>query len=428
MKNIIPVIQHTLTLVAGIVLTLLVLPFIGGSLPFAVDDSLERVPTPVPDTVIPTTLSEQEAILGNLYEQLAPSVVSITFGIQLNGESLFTSVSTGSGFVIDDEGHIVTNAHVVQVPPDVQQLIAESEQDVSIQATQVEVSLFDGTITAAEIIGTDLDSDLAVIKVDLEPDLLFPTTFADSDSLRVGETVLAIGNPFSNDWTMTTGIISALNRSIQGLDGFSIGGVIQTDAAINPGNSGGPLLNLDGEVIGVNSQINSESGVSSGIGFAVPSNLAQRVAQTLIAEGTVEYSFIGIQSLPIDLDLMNAFELPNNLRGVAVLAIFEGMPAADAGVQGLSNTGVDIITAIDDTPVADFDELIGYLAINTVPGDTVTLTIYRGDEFVEIPVTLTERPNSTANADEDETPEDEPAVESDTDDGEEETEEDADLE
>ncbi|MEL6527670.1 MAG: trypsin-like peptidase domain-containing protein, partial [Chloroflexota bacterium] len=267
------------------------------------------------------------------------------------------------------------------------------------------------------------------IKVDLEPDLLFPTTFADSDSLRVGETVLAIGNPFSNDWTMTTGIISALNRSIQGLDGFSIGGVIQTDAAINPGNSGGPLLNLDGEVIGVNSQINSESGVSSGIGFAVPSNLAQRVAQTLIAEGTVEYSFIGIQSLPVDLDLMNAFELPNNLRGVAVLAIFEGMPAADAGVQGLSNTGVDIITAIDDTPVADFDELIGYLAINTVPGDTVTLTIYRGDEFVEIPVTLTERPNSAANADEDEAPEDEPAVESDTDnESEEETEEDADLE
>ncbi|MEO1165779.1 MAG: PDZ domain-containing protein, partial [Chloroflexota bacterium] len=207
--------------------------------------------------------------------------------------------------------------------------------------------------------------------------------------------------------------------------------------AINPGNSGGPLLNLDGEVIGVNSQINSESGVSSGIGFAVPSNLAQRVALTLIAEGTVEYSFIGIQSLPVDLDLMNAFELPNNLRGVAVLAIFEGMPAADAGVQGLSNTGVDIITAIDDTPVADFDELIGYLAINTVPGDTVTLTIYRDDEFVEIPVTLTERPNSTANADDTE-PEDEPAEDeapesdtedSDTDDeGEEETEEDTDLE
>lgn len=428
MKNIISVLQHALTLVAGVVLTLLALPFLGGILPDVQTRSSEIAPTPIPDTVVPVTLSEQEAILGELYTRLAPSVVSINYGIRLEGEQFFTSVSSGSGFVIDADGHIVTNAHVVQLSQDIQTLIEESEQTIEIAETRVEVSFFDGTLTDAEIIGIDLDSDLAVVRVNLDPNLLVPTTFADSDTLRVGESVVAIGNPFSNDWTMTTGIISALNRSIAGLDGFSIGGVIQTDAAINPGNSGGPLLNLEGEVIGVNSQINSESGSNSGIGFAVPSNLVRRVAETLIEDGSIDYSFIGIQSIPVDLDLVNAFDLPNNLRGVAVLAIFEGTPAADGGVQGMSNTSVDVITAIDGVAVGDFDELIGYLAINTEPGDTVTLSIYREGDTLELPVTLTTRPNTdTAPEDDVEDAEEQEEQEEDSDESTEED-EDADLE
>lgn len=397
-RNYFSIARYSLIFLAGMLLTVIISSFFR---PSPSDLSLTTLPTAPSDAVVPISLNEQELILGQLYETAAPSVVSINHALRFEDDFVFTSISSGSGFVIHSDGYIVTNAHVLQFPPEIIEFI--EDEDLAIAETRVEVRMFDGTITAADIIGIDLDSDIAVIQVDIASDFLRPIAFADSEHLRVGQTVLAIGNPFSNDWTMTSGIISALNRSIPGLEGFSIGGVIQTDTAINPGNSGGPLINLEGNVIGVNSQINTESGSNSGIGFAVPSNLVTKIAVTLITNGEVEYSFLGIQSRPVDLDLINAFDLPNNLRGVAVLGIFEDAPASDAGVLSLSNDSVDVITAIDGAPIADFDELLGYLAINTVPGDTITLTIYRAGEYLQLPLTLTRRPSLQSEPSETET-------------------------
>ena len=239
-----------------------------------------------------------------------------------------------------------------------------------------------------------LDSDIAVLKINLPADRLRPVPQGNSNELEVGQMVLAIGSPFENDWTLTSGIVSALNRRISGLNNNSIGGVIQTDAAINPGNSGGPLLNLRGEVIGVNSQIESQTRSNSGIGFAVPSNLVYRVANALILEGTVRYSFIGILSRPINLDLIETYRLPDNIRGVAVRQAQPGFPASTAGLRTMSESSIDVITAIDGLPIRNFDQLIGYLAINTIPGQTVNLTVYRDGQVFQMPLTLTERPKS----------------------------------
>ncbi|NJR12667.1 trypsin-like serine protease, partial [bacterium] len=227
-------------------------------------------------------IAEMERTYSDLYNRSAPGVVSI---IAVMDENQFDN-ATGSGFVMDLEGHIATNFHVVE------------------DATRVEVNMYDGTRVRAEVIGTDPDSDVAVLKVDVGADRLRPLAFADSDALTVGQVVLAIGNPFSKDWTLTSGIISALNRSILGLNRYRIGGVIQTDAAINPGNSGGPLLNLKGEVIGINSQIEGGLRQNAGVGFAIPSNLVKRIAQELISEGRVQYSFLGIDSRELNLDII----------------------------------------------------------------------------------------------------------------------------
>lgn len=253
--------------------------------------------------------------------------------------------------------------------------------------------------------GLDPDSDLAVLKVDMPADRLFPATIGDSDQLFIGQTVLAIGSPFNQRWTMTSGIVSALGRTIQGLTQFTVGGVIQTDTAINPGNSGGPLLNLRGEVIGVNSQIISQTRSNSGIGFAVPSNLVKRVANELVANGRVNYSYLGISSNSeggITLRMIEALGIPNNMRGVVVETVTEGGPAAQAGLRGASNprsvrgqrvnTSVDIITAIDGQPVHDMSALVSYLAGNTRPGQTVNLTVWRNGQTINIPVVLGARP------------------------------------
>jgi len=317
--------------------------------------------------------TETDAIFSEIYERVSPSVVSITTAANV-GENDFFNEGTGSGFVIDKQGHIVTNFHVVD------------------GADRIEVYMFDGTIVSGEIIGLDPDSDLAVIRVSVEENRLIPVPLGDSDALRVGQTVLALGNPFQNDWTLTSGIVSALNRTIFGLNNYSIGGVIQTDAAINPGNSGGPLLNLRGEVIGVNSQIESNTRQSSGVGFAVPSNLVKRVSQELILEGRVNYSYIGINSRPIDLDLIEEYNLPNNIRGVAVRQVIPGSPASQGGLQTIGTNTIDVITHIDGVALRDFAELVAYLAINTTPGDTVNLTVFRAGQEVAVPVTLADRP------------------------------------
>ena len=302
--------------------------------------------------------------------------------ISVTGTSQGGSFSaSGTGFVIDQQGHIVTNNHVVD----------GADKD------GIQVNFLDGSIVRGQVVGLDPDSDLAVLKVDMPAERLTPVQLGNSDSLFIGETTLAIGSPFGQRWTLTSGIISALDRTITGLTNFSVGAVIQTDAAINPGNSGGPLLNLQGEVIGVNSQILSESRSNSGVGFAIPSNLVKRVANELIANGQVNYSYLGISSISdergVTIDMIEAYNLPNNLRGVVISDIVPNGPADNAGIRGATNRSVDVITAIDNVPVSGMSSLVSYLANYTQPGQTVNLTVYRDGQSVNIPLVLGERPS-----------------------------------
>jgi 2-alkenal reductase len=326
----------------------------------------------------PTYITDNERLLNSLYSRIAPSVVLIN--VNVTSSTRGTGQSTGSGFVIDQQGHIVTNNHVVD------------------DATLIEVRFFDGRIARGEIVGLDPDSDLAVIQVsDVPAEALFPLTLGNSGGLYVGQEVIAIGAPFNQAWTMTTGIVSALDRSIQGLTQFSIGSAIQTDAAINPGNSGGPLLNLSGEVIGVNSQIISRTNSSAGVGFAIPSNLVARVAQQLIETGRVQYSYLGISGQEMNLEILDALNLPNTTNGVVVTRVERNSPAAQAGLQnpvtqGNSITSLDIITSVDGIRVSGMPDLISYLASNTVPNQVVTLEVLRNGQSFGLNVQLSERP------------------------------------
>jgi len=357
----------------------------------AVPAFASSLPAPAAQTTTNEPVLDSERIYADVYNRISQSVVSInvvarTTNASFQGQDGLVEGS-GSGFVIDQQGHIVTNNHVVE------------------GATRIEVSFFDGTIARGEVVGLDPDSDLAVIQVDLPPEELQPVSFANSDDLYIGQSTIAIGSPFGQRWTMTTGIISAVDRTIDGLGNFQIGSVIQTDAAINPGNSGGPLLDLQGRVIGVNSQIISQSRSSSGIGFAIPANLVQRVADEIINEGSVDYSYMGIQTLPgdVNLSLIEAAGLPNNIRGVVVLNVDQNGPAANAGLRPATDAvvvdgeqvprSVDIITAIDGQEVLGFNSLISYLAGNTEPGQTVNLTVLRDGQQVALPVVLGARPN-----------------------------------
>jgi len=335
-------------------------------------------------------LLELEERFATLYNEVSPSVVAINVVSRSSAARAQQrdgfDYGSGSGFIIDTEGHIVTNFHVVEnALPD-----------------GIEVNFFDGTMARAELIATDADSDLAVIRVNLPPERLRPVPVGDSDKLVIGQMVIAIGSPFGQRWTMTTGVISALDRTIRGLSNFSIGSVIQTDAAINPGNSGGPLLNLRGEVIGVNSQIISQTRSNTGIGFAVPSNLVKRVVEELLSKGQVDYSYLGIGGDDVTLTIIEELGLPDNLRGVVVQNVIAGEPAAQAGLRNPGSlklvrgiqvpTSADIITAIDGEPISGMSALISYLARNTRPGDTVVLTVWRNGQELTLPVRLTARP------------------------------------
>ncbi|MGQ9908009.1 MAG: S1C family serine protease [Candidatus Flexifilum sp.] len=336
----------------------------------------------------PVYTTESEQVFNQVYERVSPSVVSITVLRQARMSSAFggVAVGRGTGFVYDTDGHIVTNYHVID------------------GAVRIEVNFVDGTIALADLVGGDPDSDLAIIRVnDVPSERLVPVTFANSGNLFVGQEVVAIGSPFNQRWTMTTGIISGLGRSILGVNNYRIGSVIQTDAAINPGNSGGPLLNLQGQVIGVNSQIISTGQQNSGIGFAIPSNLVQRVARELIDHGDVQYGFLGIGGEDVNLYYIQALDLPNNTRGAVVTNVEPGLAAARAGVRApeggveidgvLVPTQLDIIIAVDGNRITGMADLVGYLAENTAPGQTVTLTILRnGRETIDLPVTLDARP------------------------------------
>jgi S1-C subfamily serine protease len=332
-------------------------------------------------------LIAMEDALVEVYDRVNPGVVSIR-GINGSGDSL------GSGFVVDQEGHIVTNYHVIE------------------GADQLEIAFPSGKKTRAEVLGTDLDSDIAVIKVELDPADLHPLPLSDSDLVRVGQTVVAIGNPFGFRGTMTVGIVSGLGRSMESLHDapgggvFSAGDIIQTDAAINPGNSGGPLINLNGEVVGVNRAIYtsnfSSSGdpVSSGLGFAISINIIKRVMPALIAKGEYAYPYVGISSIN-DLSLLQQEALNlSQATGVYVNRITAGSPAERAGLIGGSSStafpdlraGGDLIIAIDGIEVLTFADFIGYIIKNKSPGDLIQMTVVRDGVNVEIDLTLGERP------------------------------------
>ena len=327
------------------------------------------------------TSSEEQALI-DLYARVNPAVVAIVADSQSGGQSL------GSGFVFDAEGHIVTNNHVVE------------------GATTIEVDFPSGFKTHGRVVGADADSDLAVVKVDAPAEQLFPLPLADSDQVQVGQRVVAIGNPFGLAGTITVGIVSGLGRTLESTrvtaqgTAFSAPDIIQTDTAINPGNSGGPLLNLRGEVIGVNKAIESESGVNSGIGFAIASNTVKRIIPALITDGKFVYPYLGISSMSeISLALQEQLGLPE-ATGAYVTTVTPGGPSARAGLRADSaaldapqlNGDGDVIVAVDGKPVRQFSDLLSYLVNEARPGQTVTLSVLRGGQRVEVPVVLGERP------------------------------------
>ncbi|MFZ4814236.1 MAG: S1C family serine protease [Phototrophicaceae bacterium] len=351
--------------------------------------------TPVPDSLIAEADAEY-VLLGNLYERLAPSVVFIEVIITQDSSFGAPNGGNGSGFVYDLNGHIVTNAHVVK------------------DADVITVRFNDGYIADAEVVGVDTYSDLAVIRVNVPAERLIPIPIGDSDIARVGDRAVVIGNPFGLASSMTSGIISAKGRQIPSAElldatlpaGFQNPSIIQVDANINPGNSGGPLLNSRGEVIGVNTAIRTETGVFEGVGFAVPSSTVRRVIPELIADGAVNYAWIGISAMSAADGLgVASLAEPLNLpvsSGVLVSTITQDSPAAKAGLRGGTRivtvrgvevcTGGDIIVAVDDRPVHDMDELVTYLVQNSSPGDEIVLRLIRDRETLDLPVLLEARP------------------------------------
>lgn len=326
---------------------------------------------------VPEEMVALEDMLVSLYEQINPAVIHI-FVYQEN-----FPIGTGTGFVIDSEGHAVTNNHVVA------------------DGDRFEVSFPGGQRREAELVGTDIDSDLAVIRITNLPDNVTPLILGDSSQLHVGQFVVAIGNPFGQESSMSLGIVSGLGRSLRSqriLEGggqYSLPQVIQTDAPINPGNSGGPLLNLKGEVVGVNAAIRTETGTNSGVGFSIPVNAVKRVAPALIADGAYIYPYLGVSIFDgIDLNIQEQLNLPQT-NGAYVTTVLPGGPADEAGIIGSGGnnlTGGDFIISVDGQQVNEFGDLISYLVFETEVGQTILLTVIRDGETIEVPVVLGARP------------------------------------
>jgi S1-C subfamily serine protease len=368
-----------------------------------------QTPTTTPTTENLVSLTQRSSSsslspLTHIFKQVENSVVQITSkasnnnpDIIINGNpSESQSTRLGSGFVYDNEGHIVTNSHVVD------------------EVKTVDVTFVDGNTYTANVIGTDQSSDISVLQIkdssflssSGEISTAVPLVIGNSSNLQVGQQIIAIGNPFGLSDTMTTGIISQVGRLLPNPDtGFSIPDGIQTDAAINPGNSGGPLLNMQGQVIGINTAISSSTGVFSGIGFAIPSNTIIRIVPVLIQKGSYAHPWLGISGGSITPDLAQSAGLPRNFKGVVVGSVQPGSPADKASLRGVSqdimnlNTHIgDIITAIDGHPVKRIDDIINHIEAHKSVGDSVKVTVNRNGKTMDLNVILQTRPSSSSVA------------------------------
>ncbi len=349
---------------------------------FLLNQSAENIKDEVITTISTVVLDEGD--LPALYREINPGVVAIRALTEEGG-------SLGTGFVWDTDGHIVTNFHVVEA------------------ATDLEVDFPSGFKTRANVIGSDSDTDLAVLELDQLPPELVVLSLGNNQDLAVGQTVIAIGNPQGLNGTMTKGIISALGRTLQSMHSapgggsFSTGNIIQTDAAINPGNSGGPLINLNGEVVGINSAIRTTSidpsgqPVNSGLGFAISIDTAKNVIPDLIEFGIHNSPYVGVQVLSeVSLFVQEELDLPRS-TGVYILEVTPGSPAEAAGLVGANTAlnnpkGGDLIIAIDDQDVNDFEDFMGYLLTYKKPGDSITIRAIRNGEILDFELVLEKRP------------------------------------
>jgi len=296
----------------------------------------------------------------------------------------------GSGFVYDKEGHIITNDHVIE------------------NAEKITVTFLDGRSFNANLVGKDLYTDLAVIKVNASEDALYPLTLGNSSKLKVGEQIAAIGNPFGLSGSMTSGIVSQIGRLLPSQDrGFQIPDIVQTDAAINPGNSGGPLLNMRGEVVGINTAIQSETGDFAGVGFAIPSRTVQKIIPTLIEKNTYHHPWVGISGRDIDPDLAEILKIKDT-RGFLIINVLKDSPAEKAGLRGTTNSttidgityqiGGDIVLAVDGITVRKIDDILIHLQRDKTVGDEMALQILRDGRVTSLVLTLEERPNASVLA------------------------------
>lgn len=349
-------------------------------------------------TVDPASLEAVEvdyetAVLMDIYARGNPSVVQVNTFAGNGSNPLLGNMGQGSGFIWDEKGHIVTNAHVVQ------------------SADTMHITFQDGTMSVGEVVATDPDSDLAVLKIDPEGYDLQPVTMGRSEELQVGMRVAVIGTPFSQEQTLTSGIVSALDRTMNTMTRYRIPDSIQFDAATNPGNSGGPLFNNRGEVVGVVSQIISEQRSFSGIGLAVPSTIVNRVIPALIESGRYEHAYLGVQGRTYSPICSEALDLPKSARGAYVTQVVPGGPAARGGLAGASararfdseeleficptGAGGDLITHVEDFKLSSFDDLMLYLERYSSPGDEVNLTVLRNGSNVRVTIKLGKRPSTS---------------------------------
>ncbi len=376
---------------AAVVVLLLVFVFDLGEVNKTVVQATPETPTVYSTPATTGTLSPQQ-----IYSNLSGGVVMVLSDFGSSGTDQFgqtqSSQALGTGFVVDKQGYILTNAHVVD----------ESGQRASSVTVVFNKGGNETQRVPGQLVGVDVGSDVAVIKVDPSKVDLNPLPLGDSDKVAVGEPVVAIGNPLGYDFSITSGIVSATGRSLQAPNGQTIPNGIQTDAAINQGNSGGPLIDNSGKVIGINEQIASSGGGNDGLGFAVPINTAIRSMEQLKANGKVTYAWMGVSLQTLTSDIASTFNV-NTQGGALVEQVSPGSPAAKAGIKGGSNTvtvqgeqfviGGDVIVKADNTEIKTADDLIAFLGTKK-PGDTITVTVERDGKTQDLSVTLAERPSN----------------------------------